>query len=243
MTLLTLEETNFLELLALTDEYQVNWLSDHFEDFLVNTVSQDRLFMCSRNIQSLQLADRFNLRTLRSKLLSFKSYESFKELQKIQGFQDLQPSTMYEIAKIRIKTQLENKSDECNAIIKQLDEIFYNSEKTPWIMSAITKKSIRKENQVENPFSKPTRNSDVVIKVENYELHLHSAILSLYSPVFRAMFSGNFKESTTREVHLAGKEGEHVIELCKYLYGNQFQKVNGKCTYNNTSFIFKKIKG
>lgn len=224
---LILEETNFLELLSLTHEFQVNWLTNHFEEFLVNTVSQDRLYLCSRNIRSLQLADRFNLKTLRKKLLSFKSYESFKELQKMEGFDHMNHSTMYELAKIRIRTQLENKADECNAIIKQLDEIFYDIE-SPCIIPSATKKTSTKEKVIENPFAKPSRNSDVVLKVDNCELHLHSAVLSLYSPVFKAMFDGNFKEGITKEVHLKGKEADYVIEMCKYLYANQFQKINGK---------------
>lgn len=146
----------------------------------------------------------------------------------MEGFQHLEHSTMYEIAKIRIKTQLENKADECNAIIKQLDEIFYHRE-TPCIIPQTAKKlKENKEKRMENPFAKPVRNSDVVLKVENYELHLHSAVLSLYSPVFQVMFGGNFKEGITKEVHLKEKEADHVIEMCKYLYANQFQKINGK---------------
>ena len=66
------------------------------------------------------------------------------------------------------------------------------------------------------------------MKVENHDLYLHSSVLSLYSPVFKAMLGGHFKEGITKEIHLKEKEAEYVIELFKYFYATQFQKINGK---------------
>ena len=68
------------------------------------------------------------------------------------------------------------------------------------------------------PFSKPWRNSDAVLVVEDKELHVHSNILSMSSTVFDKMFNGGFKESETKRVTLDGKSHEMIIALLSFIY-------------------------
>lgn len=69
-------------------------------------------------------------------------------------------------------------------------------------------------------FSQPWKNSDAVLVVEGKELHVHTTILSLASPVFEKMFDGNFKESQTKRVELHEKSYELVEDILKVIYPN-----------------------
>ena len=71
----------------------------------------------------------------------------------------------------------------------------------------------------DNVFSKPWNNSDVVLLVEGKEFHVHRFILSLQSPVFQAMFNGNFKDATQDKIELKDDTNHQaMLEFLKLLY-------------------------
>ena len=70
----------------------------------------------------------------------------------------------------------------------------------------------------ECPFEKPWKGSDAVLVVEGRELHVHTTVLALGSPVFEAMFNGSFKEAETKRVVLEGKSHELVEYMLKIVY-------------------------
>ncbi|XP_066933719.1 uncharacterized protein [Clytia hemisphaerica] len=70
----------------------------------------------------------------------------------------------------------------------------------------------------ENRFTQPWKNSDVVLVVEDKELHVHSITLSMVSPVFEAMFNGNFKEAQTKRVVLEGKPYDTFLYMLRMVY-------------------------
>ena len=67
-------------------------------------------------------------------------------------------------------------------------------------------------------FSKPWQNSDALLIVEGKELHVHTLILSIASPVFERMFNGSFKEAETKRVILEGKSYEMVENMMRQIY-------------------------
>ena len=67
-------------------------------------------------------------------------------------------------------------------------------------------------------FSEPWEDSDVVLVVEGKEFHVHRCILSLQSPVFKAMFNGNFKDSTQEKIELKDDKHEAMLLFLKLLY-------------------------
>jgi len=69
-----------------------------------------------------------------------------------------------------------------------------------------------------SPFANPWKGSNAVLVVEDIELHVHTQTLSLASPVFEAMFNGNFVEAQTRRVPLEGKSYEAVEHMLKLVY-------------------------
>ena len=75
------------------------------------------------------------------------------------------------------------------------------------------------------PFDEAWQKSDAVLIVEEKQLHVHSIILSLASPVFDKMFNGDFKEAQNKQVSLQGKSYQLVEHLLKLLYPNMAQTV------------------
>ena len=75
----------------------------------------------------------------------------------------------------------------------------------------------RKKAKKTKIFSKPWSESDVVLVVEDNEFHVHRYILSLQSPVFKAMFNGNFKDSKQDKIELKD-DYEAMLRFLKLLY-------------------------
>eukprot|EP01068_Selenidium_serpulae_P001912 Selendium_serpulae@DN2033_c1_g1_i1.p1 len=60
--------------------------------------------------------------------------------------------------------------------------------------------------------------SDVVVRVGNREMHLHSQILMGRSPMFRAMFKSEFKEKINRVVEIDDFGFDTATHFFKFLY-------------------------
>ena len=69
-----------------------------------------------------------------------------------------------------------------------------------------------------NAFASPWNDSDMVLVVEDQELHVHKSILTLQSPVFKAMFDGYFQEANQNKITLPEKDSQSIIQFLKLLY-------------------------
>ena len=67
-------------------------------------------------------------------------------------------------------------------------------------------------------FSEPWDFSDAVLVVEGEKFHVHRAILSMCSPVFKTMFQSGFKESSQTEIPLPCKKADKIHELLTAIY-------------------------
>ena len=67
-------------------------------------------------------------------------------------------------------------------------------------------------------FSEPWKFSDVVLVVEDQKFHVHRSTLSIWSPVFEAMFTSMFKERNMHEIPLPGKKASEIKELLLIIY-------------------------
>ena len=67
-------------------------------------------------------------------------------------------------------------------------------------------------------FLSPWEDSDLVLVVENQNLHVHSIILKMASPVFKAMLSGEFKEKNQQEISLPGKKADQFVDFLRQIY-------------------------
>ena len=62
-------------------------------------------------------------------------------------------------------------------------------------------------------FSEPWDFSDLILAVENEKFHVHRALLSMNSPVFKAMLHSEFKEATSSEIPLPKKKANESAGL------------------------------
>jgi hypothetical protein len=70
----------------------------------------------------------------------------------------------------------------------------------------------------ENVFASPLNGSDMVLVVEDRELHVHKWILTTQSPVFKAMLEGHFQEASQDKITLKEKEYKSMVQFLKLLY-------------------------
>ncbi|KAK3699163.1 hypothetical protein QZH41_011863, partial [Actinostola sp. cb2023] len=84
-------------------------------------------------------------------------------------------------------------------------------------------------------FSSPWHLSDAVLIVEERRFHVHKSTLSMWSPVFEAMFTSDFKEKTALEIPLPGKRADEVEVLLNLICFKNKQSV----THENFEFLLK----
>ncbi len=93
-------------------------------------------------------------------------------------------------------------------------------------------------------FKKEWAYSDIVFMVEDKKVYASKMILSMWSPVFEAMFSDNFKEKNAKEINLPGKIFEDVVEMMDVLHPPN-KEIEGVYATNGSTFCrgCKKLNG
>ena len=77
------------------------------------------------------------------------------------------------------------------------------------------------ELDTKNIFKDEWDDSDAFFVVERTKFHVHRALLSLMSPVFKAMFSSDFREKVQREISLPGKKAEVFLSFLLIVYSRE----------------------
>lgn len=60
--------------------------------------------------------------------------------------------------------------------------------------------------------------SSLTLIVESQHLHVHKEVLAAWSPVFKSMFTRDFKEKEQKEIELPDKKADEFIELLHCMY-------------------------
>ncbi|XP_057309602.1 BTB and MATH domain-containing protein 38-like isoform X1 [Hydractinia symbiolongicarpus] len=81
------------------------------------------------------------------------------------------------------------------------------------------------ENSKKHQYSEPWEDSDVVLIVEDEKFYVHSMILSIASPVFKAMLSSNFKEGREKVIYLPEKNKTTILMLLDLIYPTSLIKI------------------
>ncbi|CAB4007884.1 kelch 40a [Paramuricea clavata] len=71
---------------------------------------------------------------------------------------------------------------------------------------------------LKNIFASCWKNSDTILVCNDTEFHVHRSILTMHSPVFEAMFAGNFEEANEKRIVLPGKNPDEMLQFLKFLY-------------------------
>ncbi|GMR55285.1 hypothetical protein PMAYCL1PPCAC_25480, partial [Pristionchus mayeri] len=83
-------------------------------------------------------------------------------------------------------------------------------------------------------FAAPNNRSDVVLKIGEKKLHVSKELLSIHSPVFEAMFFGEFAEKDKEEVEIKDVVYEEFVDLLKVIYPG-----HSPFTISNVSHVLK----
>lgn len=83
-------------------------------------------------------------------------------------------------------------------------------------------------------FSEPLEDSDLILIVEDEKFHIHRLILSMNSPVFKAMFKSSFQEAKSNEIQLPGKRGNEVLDFLKQFYIQEKEEITSKLLFHNS---------
>ncbi|GMT02087.1 hypothetical protein PENTCL1PPCAC_24261, partial [Pristionchus entomophagus] len=67
-------------------------------------------------------------------------------------------------------------------------------------------------------FSVANRRSDVILKIGDEKLHVSKELLAVHSPVFEAMFFGNFSEKENEEVEIKDVIYQELVDLLNVIY-------------------------
>ena len=67
-------------------------------------------------------------------------------------------------------------------------------------------------------FTLPDELSSLTLIVDGQHLYVHKEVLAAWSPVFRSMFTRDFKEKEQREVELPDKKVDDFVELLYCMY-------------------------
>ena len=82
-------------------------------------------------------------------------------------------------------------------------------------------------------FTQPWDFADITFIIEDQKIHVNRAVLSMSSPVFRAMFTSEFAEKAMTDIPLPDKTFSHFLELMQVLHPTHPNSVNGEdfCIY------------
>ena len=78
-------------------------------------------------------------------------------------------------------------------------------------------------------FTTPDEMSSVTLIIEGESLYVHREVLAAWSPVFRSMFTRDFKEKQQKEIELPEKKVDDFVELLHCMYP-PIKPISGVCT-------------
>nr|KAG5712572.1 hypothetical protein BaRGS_011546 [Batillaria attramentaria] len=68
------------------------------------------------------------------------------------------------------------------------------------------------------PFETPDDTTDVIFIVEQKKLYFNKMLLGMCSPVFKRMFTADFKEKSEKEIPLPGKKHEDMVAFLQQIH-------------------------
>ena len=95
------------------------------------------------------------------------------------------------------------------------------------------------KGRMKHRFSEPWEDSDLILVVEDEKFHVHRLIMSMNSPVFKAMFKSQFKEATANEIPLPEKKANEILDILKRVYSKQFIEEPVEITVENVEHLLK----
>ena len=221
-------------ILALSQKYQTTWVKEHMDEKLLKElhVAQDQFgsWTPDAKMSLVHLSDQFELAESLNFFLRKIAEEHISLILNYKSFHELKQDTVNKIILNRLAKL--SCSEDCYSARVAIGEILgsycqYHNFSNYNLGYKEHGKAQNKVHSQRDRFTE-TKDTDVLIKVGEKNLHLHSAILCHYSPVFRKMLEGNFKEARAKEIELNSKQAITVSEMFRLCYANRKDTVKGK---------------
>ena len=230
-------------ILALSQKYQTTWIKEYMDEKLLKElhVAQDQFghWTPDAKMSLVHLSDQFELAESLNFFLRKIEEEHISLMLNYKSFDELKQDTVNKIilnrlAKLCYKYRPAKGcwGEDCHSARVAIGEILgsYCQYHNFSNYNLCYKRHGKAQNKVHSQRDRftETKDTDVLIKVGEKNLHLHSAILCHYSPVFRKMLEGNFKEARAKEIELNSKQAITVSEMFRLCYANRKDTVKGK---------------
>ena len=205
-----LTEENCYRLLRLADEYKMKAIVHRCETFIVEKINKSK----QEVLVELVFAQTYNLQKLKRKCI-----------------QQAQCFTLEELKNDNVYDQIhfENIKDIMEGIILRLrnetSRPMYPAQRLTAVKAVTLPMAGVGGNQgAFQDFTQPWKFSDVVLVVGYDRLHVHRAVLAVWSPVFEEMFTSSFQGNGKKEIPIHGRVNE-IIELLQMIYPSVGEKL------------------
>ena len=206
-----LTEENCYRLLRLADEYKMKAIVHRCETFIVEKINKSK----QEVLVELVFAQTYNLQKLKRKCI-----------------QQAQCFTLEELKNDNVYDQIhfENIKDIMEGIIVRLrnetSRPMYPAQRLTAVKAVTLPVAGVGGNQgAFQDFTQPWKFSDVVLVVRYHRLHVHRAVLAVWSPVFEEMFTSKFQGNGKKEIPIYGGGENEIIELLQMIYPSVGEKL------------------
>ena len=209
-----LTEENCYRLLRLADEYQMKAIVHRCENFIVEKINKSK----QEVLVELVFAQTYNLQKLKRKCIQQAQYFSLEELKNDNVYDQI---------------HFENIKDIMEGIIMRLRNEASGPMSAMYPVPGLTAVEavtlpmarVRGNQGVFQDFTQPWKFSDVVLVVDYHRLHVHRAVLAVWSPVFEEMFTSKFQGNGKKEIPIHGRRANEIIELLQMIYPSVGEKL------------------
>ena len=204
-----LTEENCYRLLRLADEYKMMAIVHRCETFIVEKINKSK----QEVLVELVFAQTYNLQKLKRKCIQQAQYISLEELKNDNVYDQIHFENIKEIME-GIIIRLRNEAS----------RPMYPQRLTAVQGVTLPMARVGSNQGVFPDFTQPWKFSDVVLVVGYHRLHVHRAVLAVWSPVFEEMFTSKFQGNGKKEIPIHGRENE-IIELLQMIYPSVGEKL------------------
>ena len=209
-----LTEENCYRLLRLADEYQMKAIVHRCENFIVEKINKSK----QEVLVELVFAQTYNLQKLKRKCIQQAQYFSLEELKNDNVYDQIHFENIKDIME-GIIMRLRNKASGPMSAMYPVPCL------TVVEAGTLPMARVRGNQGVFQDFTQPWKFSDVVLVVDYHRLHVHRAVLAVWSPVFEEMFTSKFQENGKKEIPIHGRRANEIIELLQMIYPSVGEKL------------------
>ena len=209
-----LTEENCYRLLRLADEYQMKAIVHRCENFIVEKINKSK----QEVLVELVFAQTYNLQKLKRKCIQQAQHFSLEELKNDNVYDQIHFENIKDIME-GIIMRLRNKASGPMSAMYPVPCL------TVVEAGTLPMARVRGNQGVFQDFTQPWKFSDVVLVVDYHRLHVHRAVLAVWSPVFEEMFTSKFQGNGKKEIPIHGRRANEIIELLQMIYPSVGEKL------------------